>query len=92
MTQLTIAFESAKPCPYCGKNPTPAIMPWPRGQSVDAPRTHAWKMQCTFCGASGPTMTTENEALNAWQTSYTPKESWDCRVEQAIQDGTIKAI
>jgi len=91
MKQLTLGWE-IKPCGFCGHLPTPAIMRWPRGQPIDEPCTHAWTMQCTHCGASGPTMPTEEEAERAWQTSYWPSESWDCRVEKAIQDGHIKAI
>jgi hypothetical protein len=37
-------------------------------------------------------MTTEEDAQKAWGTTYWPRESWDYRVEKAIQDGDIKAI
>lgn len=70
-------------CCFCWGPMTPAMMYWPRGQDVNNPNivpTAVWMMKCCFCGASGPTGNSPDEAQSLWNSgTYPHVAAWDRR-------------
>lgn len=66
-----------KPCPFCGswehpQQPIVSIIRWPRGSSL-----YRFCVACCVCGAHGPIMPTEQDAVDAYMTGYKESENWD---------------
>ena len=76
-----------KSCSYCGsKNgnpPTPAILQWPRKSGK-----YRWTVTCCDCGAHGPIMPTEDQAVAVYQSGvYQELVNWNELPEAENQNG-----
>lgn len=81
MSSVWDKLKTIRTCPFCGERPTIAIMQWPLGTDE-----FVWTVQCTHCGASGPNLPTQHEAVDAWEAGkWAHCESWDRRVKDTKQ-------
>ena len=72
------------PCPYCGsgkhpRQPVVSIIQWPRQSGK-----YRWCVTCCVCGAHGPIMPTEQEAVDVFiRGKYEEAVKWDHLPESA---------
>ena len=53
--------ELPAPCPFCGSQRTPP--------DLDG-ETGSWFIVCPDCGANGPSLTSKDDAVTAWNTRF----------------------
>lgn len=72
------------PCPYCGacehpRQPIVSITEWPRKSGK-----YRWCVTCCVCGAHGPIMPTEEQAINVFVLGkYEESVNWNHLPESA---------